>query len=252
MLLEVKNVVKSYPTTDGSLFARRKKRIINNVSFSLDRGNCVGLIGESGSGKSTLSRLIGGLERADSGDILLDGKPVNRDSARRGKISAVFQDYTSSINPAMTVAKALAEPLLLNGFLSRVQLNERISELLNLTGLSPTLSGRYPHELSGGQIQRVCIARAIATNPALIILDEAVSSLDITSQVAILDLLADLKQRFNLAYLFITHDIQAVTYLCDRVLFFLDGEIIESCPVMELAQVQHPYSQKLLNSVISL
>ncbi|PHI30656.1 ABC transporter ATP-binding protein [Budvicia aquatica] len=251
MLLEVCNVEKSYPLAGSGLFSNKKRQIINDVSFSLEQGDCIGVIGESGSGKSTLARLICGLEMPNRGHIRLNGKNVVIADTRKNHISVVFQDYASSVNPLMTVFQMLSEPLLLNQKLNRQQLDARISELLLLAGLPDDLKPRHAHELSGGQIQRIAICRAIATNPELIILDEAISSLDVSSQVQILDLLARLKSQLNLSYLFITHDIQAVAYLCNKVLFFYQGRIIERCNIDDLVSVKHQYAQRLLKSVVS-
>ncbi|WP_152605892.1 ABC transporter ATP-binding protein [Dickeya undicola] len=251
MLLEVRQVEKHYWENRGSFFSKRQRTVIKNVSFSLEHGDCLGIIGESGGGKSTLARLISGLERPDRGEILLAGEPVFCPENRRHRMSAVFQDYTSSINPLMTVYQALSEPLMLQKTLRRAERDQRIIELLALAGLSSAFSGRYVHELSGGQIQRVCICRAVATHPQLLILDEAISALDVSSQVQILDLLIDLKKRFNLSCLFITHDIQAAAYLCNNVIFFREGEIVEACAVNDLSTVSHPYSQSLLQAVMT-
>ncbi|MCA7013886.1 dipeptide/oligopeptide/nickel ABC transporter ATP-binding protein [Dickeya dadantii] len=251
MLLDVRQVEKSYRENRGHFFSKRKRTVIKNVSFSLEHGDCLGIIGESGGGKSTLARLISGLEQPDRGTILLAGEPVFSPKNRRRRISAVFQDYTSSINPLMTVYQALSEPLRLQDIISRAERDRRIAELLALAGLAPEIRERYVHELSGGQIQRVCICRAVATNPQLLILDEAISALDVSSQVQILDLLIDLKKRFNLSCLFITHDIQAAAYLCNRVMFFREGEIIEACAVNDLSTVSHPYSNTLLQAVMT-
>lgn len=251
MLLEVRQVEKHYWENHGSFFSKRQRTVIKNVSFSLEHGDCLGIIGESGGGKSTLARLISGLERPDRGEILLAGEPVFCPENRRHRMSAVFQDYTSSINPLMTVYQALSEPLMLQKTLRRAERDQRITELLALAGLSSAFSGRYVHELSGGQIQRVCICRAVATHPQLLILDEAISALDVSSQVQILDLLIDLKKRFNLSCLFITHDIQAAAYLCNNVIFFREGEIVEACAVNDLSTVSHPYSQSLLQAVMT-
>lgn len=251
MLLNAIGIEKSYPFEGRRLFSRQTRSVIRNVSFTIEEGECVGLIGESGGGKSTLARLICGLEAPDSGQILLDERPVLFSEHRKNRVSAVFQDYASSINPTMTVFHALSEPLLLQERVSREALTLRVNELLSLVGLSSLLLDRYPHQLSGGQAQRVCIGRAIAANPRLLVLDEAISSLDVSSQVQILDLLAELKARFNLSYLFITHDIQAVAYLCDRALFFREGEIVERCEVNALASVSHPYAKKLIGSVMT-
>lgn len=251
MLLEVRQVEKSYWQTHGHFFRKRERKVIKPLSFSLAPGECLGIVGESGGGKSTLARLICGLESPDRGRVLLAGKPVSCAQNRKHRISAVFQDYTSSINPLMTVYQALSEPLRLQGTLHRGEQDRQVTELLALAGLAPSLRERYIHELSGGQIQRVCICRAVATHPQLLVLDEAISALDVSSQVQILDLLIALKKRINLACLFITHDIQAAAYLCHRVMFFCEGEMVESCAVNALPNVSHPYSQRLLQSVMT-
>ncbi|WP_080650185.1 ABC transporter ATP-binding protein [Dickeya zeae] len=251
MLLEVRQVEKSYWQTHGHFFRKRERKVIKPLSFSLAPGECLGIVGESGGGKSTLARLICGLEQPDRGRVLLAGEPVSSAQNRKHRISAVFQDYTSSINPLMTVYQALSEPLRLQETLHRAEQDHRITELLTLAGLAPTLRERYIHELSGGQIQRVCICRAVATQPQLLVLDEAISALDVSSQVQILDLLIALQKRVNLACLFITHDIQAAAYLCHRVMFFREGEMVESCAVNALPNVSHPYAQRLLQSVMT-
>ncbi|WP_347254180.1 dipeptide/oligopeptide/nickel ABC transporter ATP-binding protein [Leminorella grimontii] len=251
MLLKVDGVEKSYPREGNRLFSRQRRSVIRSVSFTIEEGECVGLIGESGGGKSTLARLICGLEAPDSGQILLDERPVLFDKYRKNRISAVFQDYASSINPVMTVFQALSEPILLQERSGKGALAQRVSELLSLVGLPDSLCERYVHQLSGGQAQRVCIGRAIANNPRLLVLDEAISSLDVSSQVQILDLLAELRSRFNLSYLFITHDVQAVAYLCNRALFFREGKIVERCDVDEIASVSHPYARRLIGSVMA-
>ena len=200
-------------------------------------------IGESGSGKGTLGRIILGIEKPSSGEILLE---------KNTKISVVFQDYTSSVNPSYKVKDIIEEAL------SAIVKNskEREKEIINLldkVGLNETFINRYPHELSGGQLQRVCIARAIAIKPDFILLDEAVSSLDINVQVQILDLLKKLKIEDNLSYLFITHDLMTITYLCDSVIFFKDGKIVEEVnDVSKLNKIKNDYSKELFNAVKEL
>ncbi len=249
-MLEVKEVIKTYRRS--GLFSGKRQLILNNVSFKLPDGECLGIIGESGSGKSTLGRQILGIEKPDSGTILFNGEDVQNKKARRGKISAVFQDYTSSINPHITVAQAIAEPLLYLGNREEKDLDERINTLLCQVELDESYRDRYPHELSGGEAQRVCIARAISTNPEFILLDEAISSLDASVQYQILVLLKKLKEENHLSYLFITHDIQAAVYLCDRLIFFRNGMIEEEIDTEDLFRVQNEYASKLLASVMNL
>lgn len=245
MLLEVQNVHKSY----SKLGKREKQHVLKGISFSIKNGDCVGLIGESGSGKSTLSRLVLGLENPDSGIINIDGKPVKRwIEENKGKMSVVFQDYTSSANPNFTVKEVITEPLKALG--KKDNLDKVVLELLDKVGLPNNLVDRYPHELSGGQLQRVCIARAISTKPKFMVLDEAISSLDVSIQAQILDLLKELKDDLNMTYLFIAHDLQAVTNLCDNVMFLYRGEIVENIDSSNLANAENEYAKKLLDSVI--
>ncbi|WP_299998536.1 ABC transporter ATP-binding protein [uncultured Cedecea sp.] len=247
MLLQVEGVCKTYTQSKG--WRRQKQTVLNNVSFNLAKGESLGLVGESGSGKSTLARIISGIEKPDSGSVLLNGKSLYQRQHRYQKLSIVFQDYTTSVNPTMTVFATISEPLSQHNYLPPLLMRDQVAGLLQKVGLSPDLMGRYPHELSGGQAQRVCIARALATHPALIILDEAVSSLDIPTQVQVLDLLEELKQEFDLSYFFITHNIQTLCYFCQRVLFFKQNAIVAQSTVKDLHSVKHPYAQALLNSV---
>ncbi|MGG4488584.1 ABC transporter ATP-binding protein [Metabacillus idriensis] len=246
-MLKVEGVEKSYK--QGGLFSNESQKIIKNVSFECRNGECLGIIGESGSGKSTLGRMLIGIEKPDCGNVLFEGKDVSSRRVRSGKISAVFQDYTSSINPFFTVEAAILEPMK-SQISEREQSSRKVDQLLNRVGLDPSYRKKYPHELSGGEVQRVCIARAISTNPKCILLDEAVSSLDVSIQVQILDLLKDLKESENMSYIFITHDVQAAAYLCDRVIFFKDGRIEELLEISQLKNVKSEYAKKLLNSLL--
>lgn len=249
MLLQVKDVYKSYSKI-GSFRSKDKLKVLEGISFSIEKGQCVGLIGESGSGKSTLSRLILGLEKTNSGDIFIEGENVDKwVKENQGQMSVVFQDYTSSTNPRFTVKEVIAEPML--AFEKRDKIKEKVEKLLVRVGLSKDLMDRYPHELSGGQVQRVCIARAISTKPKFIVLDEAISSLDVSIQAQIIKLLKKLKEDLNMTYLFIAHDLQAVANLCDQVLFLYKGKIVENISSDNLINVKNEYAQRLLNSVIS-
>ncbi|MBB6690001.1 ABC transporter ATP-binding protein [Cohnella xylanilytica] len=247
-MLTVERVEKSYRT--GGLFARRRKQVLSGISFEWKAGECLGIIGESGSGKSTLGRLLLGIERPDRGSVRWEGRPADERRARRGSVSAVFQDYTSSIHPFFTVEKALMEPLTLRNKRAAID-SRRIDRLLEQVGLDSSYRNKYPHELSGGEAQRVCIARAVATEPRCILLDEAVSSLDGSVQVQVLDLLRSLKTAYDMGYIFITHDIQAAAYLCDRVMIVRDGRIEETVDVDRLRDVQSPYAKKLLDMVMA-
>jgi nickel transport system ATP-binding protein len=236
MLLQVKDIRKSYG----------KKEVLKGIDFSMKAGECLGIIGESGSGKSTLGKIILGIEKKDQGEVVFLEETALK--LHQKEMSVVFQDYTSSVNPRFTVSKALEEALLKEK-LTKKEMFERQIQLLQEVGLSEMFLNRYPHELSGGQLQRVCIARAIATKPKLILLDEAISSLDVSMQVGILDLLKKLREEHGLSYLFITHDLTAITYLCDRVLFMKEGEIVERVEDMkEIKAIQNPYAKALLHA----
>ena len=250
-MITVEHISKSY--LKGGLLSKEKQLVLNDVSFKMLKGECLGIIGESGSGKSTLGRLILGIEKPDKGQILIYGENVQNPKVRSQYISAVFQDYSSSINPRYTVEDAIREPLSIkNKSRKKDDYRSRIIELLEQVGLNECYLNRYPHELSGGEAQRVCIVRAISTEPEFLLLDEAISSLDVSVQTQILDLLINLKEKFGMSYLFITHDIQAVAYICNRVLFFNHGQVIETSAVSKLHQVKEMYSKKLLSVVMPI
>lgn len=254
-LLQIENISKSFLQPNQGIFNRKKTPVIKDVSLTLSQGECLGIIGESGSGKSTLGKLILGLEKPDSGKIYFNGHdtlkrnwhklPIRRD------ISAVFQDYNASVNPYFTVAQIIAEPIDIYDKISTNERKKRIDQLLEQVGLDHSFYHRFPHEMSGGQLQRVCIARAVACHPKFILFDEAVSSLDISVQTQILSLLADLHKQLNLTSIFITHDLTTITYLCNRVIFFYQGCIVEQIDNIEqLNSVSHPYSKQLLESIL--
>ncbi len=247
-MLVVDSIDKFY--RKGGLFSKEKQQILNNISFTCRDGECLGIIGESGSGKSTLGRLILGIEKPDRGEVLFNGKNVVERRIRLGNISAVFQDYTASINPFFTVEKAIMEPLKIKR-MSQTEIYNKVDKLLELVGLNSSYRKRYPHELSGGEAQRVCIARAISIEPKWILLDEAISSLDVSIQIQVLELLKELKKFSNIGYIFITHDIQAAAYICDRVIIFRDGQIEETINIEHLKNVQSEYARKLLNSLLT-
>jgi ABC transporter related len=256
ILLKVLNIKKSY--TQKKFLKKSVKIVLNDVSLSLEQGKCVGIIGESGSGKSTLGRIITGIEKADSGVVEFEGKNIHQKENRNMKndISVVFQNYISSVNPRFSVAQIIAEPLIISSQVNRSKIDknkidEEVKKLIKIVGLSEEFLERFPHELSGGQLQRVCIARAIVTKPKFILLDEAVSSLDVSTQVEILDLLQKLKKEYNLSYIFITHDLLTITYICDSVIFFKDGKIEEKIDdIRNLKNIKKDYSKKLLEAVI--
>lgn len=254
MLLEVKNVYKSYKKPFG-IIKKERVEILKGVSLSLKEGECLGIIGESGSGKSTLGRLIIGIEKGDYGSILIDGIDISKKNKKfeKEKVSVVFQDYGSSANPRLKIIDIISEPIKVFEKLSKKETINRIIDLLEKVGLSKEYLYRYPHQLSGGQMQRVCIARAIATNPKFIVLDEAISSLDVSIQVQVLDLLIQLKKELDISYIFITHDLTAVTYICDRVVFFKEGNIVEEVNCMnELKNVKSQYAKALLHAAMTM
>lgn len=248
MLLEVKDIHFSFPERDG--LSKKRKEVLKGISFHMKQGECLGIIGESGSGKSTLGKVILGIEKQDKGNILFENNSKRK--VWQDQMSVVFQDYTTSVNPKFTVLDIIKEPLLgLN--LTNEEKKKLAITLLEQVALGEEYISRYPHELSGGQLQRVCIARAISTKPKFILLDEAISSLDVSIQVQILDLLIELKDKYGLSYLFITHDLTAVTYICDRVLFFKDGQIVESVDnIKDLKYIKEDYSKMLLGSVLNI
>ena len=253
ILLKVLNIKKSY--TQKKFLKKSVKIVLNDVSLSLEQGKCVGIIGESGSGKSTLGRIITGVEKADSGVVEFKGKNIHQKENGNVKndVSIVFQNYVSSVNPRFSVAQIIAEPLIISSQVNKSKIDknkidEEVKKMIKIVGLSEEF---LEHELSGGQLQRVCIARAIVTKPKFILLDEAVSSLDVSTQVEILDLLQKLKKEYNLSYVFITHDLLTITYICDSVIFFKDGKIEEKIDdIRNLKNIKKDYSKKLLEAVI--
>ena len=256
ILLKASNITKSY--TQKKFLKKFVKTVLNDVSLSLEQGKCLGIIGESGSGKSTLGRIITGIEKADSGVVEFEGKNIHQKENRNVKndISVVFQNYVSSVNPRFSVAQIIAEPLIISSQVNKnkidkKKIDEEVEKLIKIVGLSEEFLERFPNELSGGQLQRVCIARAIVTKPKFILLDEAVSSLDVSTQVEILDLLQKLKKEYNLSYIFITHDLLTITYICDSVIFFKDGKIEEKInDIRNLKNIKKDYSKRLLEAVI--
>ncbi|MFY8105342.1 MAG: dipeptide ABC transporter ATP-binding protein [Elstera sp.] len=260
-ILTVDHVSKSF-TARGGLFGFTKSKphvAVDDVSFTVKRGECLGLVGESGCGKTTLSRLILNAMTPDAGKITFyDGaRPLNVNHLSeadrmifRRKAQFIFQDPFGSLNPRMTVADLIAEPLVIHGIGSAEEQRARVDELLGLVGLNPTHRHRYPHSFSGGQRQRIGIARALALNPDFIICDEPVSALDVSIQAQILNLLKELKQELGLTYLFISHNLAVVDYLADRVAVMCAGRIVEFAERAQLfSDPQHPYTQALLAAV---
>jgi peptide/nickel transport system ATP-binding protein len=227
---------------------------VRNIDLSVNRGEIFGIIGESGSGKSTLGRLIVRLARPDSGDILVDGVNMahldgSAMRAFRPRVQMVFQDPFGSLNPRQTVGGILGNVLALGGS-NGATARDEAGRLLELVGLDAKALDRFPHEFSGGQRQRISLARALATNPTLLIADEAVSALDVVIQAQILDLIADLRRRLQLTVLFITHDLRVAGRICDRIAVMLRGEVVEQGrPEDIFASPQHPYTARLIASI---
>lgn len=244
-MLEIHSVAKSYKKS--GLLRNNQHQVIHDVSATFDSNTTVGIIGESGSGKSTLGRLILGIEKPDQGSVTLNGAPVHKRKFRQHQISAVFQDYISSLHPFQTVATLLAEVMNYSGETSQKEILAQSIQLLEEVGLSKTYLDRYPHMLSGGEAQRVAIARAICVNPRYILLDEAISSLDMSIQTQILDLLVHLRESRQLSYIFITHDIQVATYLCDRLIIFRGGTIETELQTKDLSQTENAYTRELID-----
>ena len=255
-LLEAKNLVKHF-VAKRSVFGRPISfvRAVDGVSFSVDAGETLALVGESGCGKSTVSRLVLRLIEPDQGDIRFEGRDLlgmgaNELRAFRRDAQIIFQDPYASLNPRMTVGQILAEPLALHDLVPSKQRGERVEELLRLVGLEPRSARRYAHEFSGGQRQRIAIARALAVEPKLIICDEPVSALDVSIQAQVINLLEDLQQKFGLAFLFIAHDLSVVEHISRRVAVMYLGRIVEMAESRELyASPKHPYTEALLSAV---
>jgi oligopeptide/dipeptide ABC transporter ATP-binding protein len=254
-LLEVDELRKHFPLGGRFLRARGVVRAVDGVSFTLARGEALGLVGESGSGKSTVARTIVGLQRATSGSIRFDGVELTTLSARawrpmRQRLQMIFQDPYSSLDPRQTVGEIVAEPLSIHRLGKPRERRLRVLALLEAVGLSPRHVNLYPHEFSGGQRQRIGIARALALEPECLVCDEPVSALDVSIQSQILSLLQELQERFGLSYLFIAHDLAVVRALCTRIAVMHLGRIVELAPRDELfADPRHPYTQALLSAI---
>ena len=257
-LLEVRGLKMHFPISEGLIVRRHlgEVKAVDGVSLTIKRGETMGLVGESGCGKTTMGRCILRLEKPTAGEIIYDGTDIAHLDARgmlslRRRIQVIFQDPYSSLNPRMKVGAILSEPMKVHGIRPDAeQRRKRVGELLTLCGLNPNFADRYPHEMSGGQRQRVGIARALALDPEFIVCDEAVSALDVSIQAQIINLLEDLREKLNLTYLFIAHDLSVVRHLCQRVAVMYLGRVVELASCDELFEnPQHPYTKALLAAV---
>lgn len=255
VLLEAKDVCKWFPVKGNPFQEKKNIQAVNHISFKLYEGETLGLVGESGCGKTTLARTVMRLIEPTSGDITFNGQNLLALSkselrAMRKDMQIVFQDPYSALHPRMTIQQSIEEPMKIRGlYTGKGEREARVKELLNMVGLNETHMKRYPHEFSGGQRQRIVIARALATNPKLVICDEPVSALDVSVRAQILNLLKDLQKDLGLTYLFISHDLSVVSYLCDRVVIMYLGQIVESGKVDDIfSHPIHPYTQALLSA----
>ena len=256
-LLEVKNLVKHFPIRQGIIFSKQVGAVkaVDGISFDVEKGETLGLVGESGCGKTTAGRCILRLIEPTSGEVRFDGKNVPslpKDELRelRKEMQIIFQDPYGSLNPRMTVGDIVGEPLHIHNIAKGAAKEERVREILETVGLSAFHARRFPHEFSGGQRQRIGIARALAVNPRLIICDEPVSALDVSIQAQVINLLQDLQEEFGLTYLFIAHDLSVVKHISDRVAVMYLGKIVELTRKTELYKnPKHPYTQALLSAI---
>lgn len=257
-VLEVKDLKMYFDAGDKGWFgfgARQKVLAVDGVNFEIKQGETLGLVGESGCGKSTLGRTLLLLYRPTSGNIRFKGQDLSGLQGEelrmlRRHMQMIFQDPLSSLNPRMTVGNALSEPLREHGLAVGRASRERVEDLLKLVGLNPSFINRYPHEFSGGQQQRIGIARALSLNPEFIVCDEPVSALDISIQAQIINLLEELQERLGLTYLFVSHDLRVVRHISDRVAVMYLGKIVEIAATDELYETpRHPYTQALLSAV---
>ena len=249
-ILEVKNLKKYFKTPNGPLHA------VDDVSFTIEKGKTLGVVGESGCGKSTTGRTILRLIEPTAGKVIFDGVDVtalSKEELRksRSQMQLIFQDPFSSLDPRKTVSQAIAEPIVYNKLIQgKANVEKRVLELMDTVGLAERLYGAYPHELDGGRRQRIGIARALAMNPKFIVCDEPVSALDVSIQAQILNLLDELQDELGLTYMFITHDLAVVNHFADDIAVMYLGQLVEKAPAEELfANPMHPYTQALLSAI---
>ncbi len=256
-LLDINDLKVYFPVYTGGFFKRKAAdlKAVDGVSLSINQGEVIGLVGESGCGKSTVARAVMCLAKATSGSVKLEGDELNSMSskelkAKRPEFQMIFQDPFSSLNPRMTVFSILAEPLLYHGMVKKHELTGALSNLLEEVGLSVSDMGKYPHEFSGGQLQRIAIARALSLKPKLIIADEPVSALDVSIRSQILNLLVRLIKEYSLTLLFISHDLSVIRHISDRIAVMYLGKIVETGPNEQVySSPAHPYTHALLSAV---
>ena len=258
-LLEIKNLNVTYQTKKGLISKIQTVHAVNNVSLDIQKGEILAIAGESGCGKSTLAKAIMKLVRSDSGEILLNGENIlnlkhNKDLKKfYQKVQMIFQNPYSSLNPKMKIGEILKEPLIINTNLKKEEITKIVEEKIKKVGLDKSALNLYPHEFSGGQRQRIAIARSLILNPEFIIADEPVSALDVSIQAQIINLLKQLKEDFNLTFLFISHDLSVIKYLSDRIAIMYLGEVVEIGRTEEIFRnPKHPYTKALLSSVPEL
>ncbi|MBF0277462.1 MAG: ATP-binding cassette domain-containing protein [SAR324 cluster bacterium] len=257
-ILDVQKVKKYFPVERGAIFRKVAGQIkaVDNISFSIVPGETLALVGESGCGKSTVGRLILNLLPVTGGTIFFSGIPLeemdrSQRKIYRSAVQAVFQDPMSSLSPRMRIREIIAEGLVINQSLSRNEIDSKIQQVLDQVGLPQDAIKHYPHEFSGGQRQRIAIARALIVDPKLIILDEAVSALDVSIQAQIVNLLRDLQREFHLSYLFIAHSLGTVRYISDRIGVMYLGSLVEIGPAEEIfTNLHHPYTRALIDAAM--
>ena len=254
MLLQINHITKTYNV--NSSFKRKKQTVLNDISLSLNKGDSIALIGESGCGKSTLGKIIAGLLQPDSGEIMWKQTAIQNLSPRKRKalrkdIQMIYQNSTSTFHPLQSIGTSIAEPLLNYKLCTKAQAKKQVTECMEQVGLSESFYHRLTKELSGGQRQRANIARGIILHPQLIVCDEVVSSLDFSLRTQILNLLNDLKKQYHLSYLFISHDLSTVKYVCNKAIIMYRGVIVEKLETTEHLEqtVCHPYSKELFAAV---
>ena len=256
-LIDVRGLTTYYPVTEGVIINRMVAQVhaVENVTFHIKKGETLSLVGESGCGKTTTGRTIIGLEKLSAGEMFFEGHPLsefNSDDRKSfcQKVQMIFQDPYSSLNPRITVAEALAEPLKVHNLVENSAIEERIADLLTKVDLPPEFGQRYPHEFSGGQRQRISIARALALDPKLIICDEAVSALDVTIKAQVINLLMNLQEQLGLTYLFISHDLAVVERISHRIAVMYLGQIVEMGSRKDIFEnPTHSYTKNLLSAV---